>query len=817
MEEGRAGVEVRARRPVGDAASALEGSGKARQQPEIARGLQLGSADPHMLREPGEVVEPVRRARMMFSINKLDPADEEELRVRVFPVLNPVPITEARVVAGVGGQSRESSEGVPRVDRVEQVVPVETLKRIGRWRARVKASLRAAARGSTRLAGTLRPPDLELECGEHTVEEAKGWVWDLRPLARGGCAVPLAASSLTSPPLTDLALSRIAALGAEYPDQEIIREMLIGFSDDAVGVESHSVFSPPHLGAIKYAAQASEKIASDVSMGWSQVVAMIPFWPIRSNPYSIVREEREAKVKYRMTVDLSWPHPSEKGVAVSVNGSIDRSRWVQVRLMRIAQLAEGVGILLTVGVAVRLWSFDCQAYYRKTGRQRSEVWKNCVVTADGFVVDEREQFGDASAAVKCCRQSSFLAWLVAKALAEVDARFPPREERVREWLARRREAGLEAAEGSEVGMCGIYVDDGGGASIDDVLYEVGGAAVVKCGPDVRGGAGEHRGASMRRAEAHFRAAVMAVNETGHSSEVSKEVPPCLVSVLLGMELDVRGKGRMRLSAWKRKRYAERAAAVREVKVCEGDEFESLVHRLLFASCAMPIGRQFLNPLFRVARAEFRLSGGKVCVTTRVKHALGWWVENLGGSHEGVPLACRGAFPSLESGEVVVMYSDASGGWGFGAWTMWGSEVMYIADTWLEEEKQGLHINAKELLATSAALATFVGATAARYALEFTDNTVAEGAARRTAPAAPQLQRLVERRVQFLRGRGAFTELARVGTHENLWADLISREGGLAIFLEQVEEQGLVARRLEVAEGWRDTSGLRSSADDPELA
>ena len=94
----------------------------------------------------------------------------------------------------------------------------------------MRASLRAAARGSIRLARTLRPPDLELECGEHTVEGAKGWVWDLRPLARGECAVPLAASSLSSPPLTDLVLSRIAALGAEYPDKEIIGEMLTGFS-----------------------------------------------------------------------------------------------------------------------------------------------------------------------------------------------------------------------------------------------------------------------------------------------------------------------------------------------------------------------------------------------------------------------------------------------------------------------------------------------------------------------------------------------------------------------------------------------------------
>ena len=125
---------------------------------------------------------------------------------------------------------------------------------------------------------------------------------------------------------------------------------------------------------------------------------------------------------------------------------------------------------------------------------------------------------------------------------------------------------------------------------------------------------------MQRAEAHFAAAVMAVDETGHSSEVSKEVPPCAKAVVLGMELDVEGKGRMRLSAWKRMRYAERASNVRALKVCGGDDFESLLHRLLFAACAMPMGRQFLNPLFRVARAQFRLAGGRVCVTTMSRPA-----------------------------------------------------------------------------------------------------------------------------------------------------------------------------------------------------
>ena len=804
----RAGMEVRARRLEADL---LRSPHEAAPGKEAARGLQLGSADPHMVREPGEVREPWRQRGGAFSINTLDPAEWEELCVRAFPVMNPIPCTVARV-----GQWSQPPDP-PVIESIEQVVPVETLRKIGRWKARLKACLKAASRGSYGLAKQLRPPDLVLRSVEHTVAWAQGWVWDLRPLARGERAVPIAESTLEAPPLTDLKLGCVAALGAKYADKEIVAEMLTGFSDDAVGVEEHVVFSPPHLGALKYAAQACEKVDSDVGKGWSRVEEAIPFWPIRSNPYSIVREEREAKVKYRMTIDLSWPHPSAGGGAVSVNDSIDRSLWVQVKLMRVAQLAESVAILMTIGVPVLLWAFDCQAYYRKTGRQRREVWRNCVAVAEGFVVDEREQFGDASAAVKCCRQSSFLAWLVARALKRVDVEFPPVDHRVLAWIERRREARVGVEEGSDVGACGIYVDDGGGASIDDCLVSEGGAPALKYGPDERGCEGEHRGAPMRRAEAHFRAAVMAIAETGHSSEVSKEAPPREKNVVLGVELDVVGEGRMRLSKWKREKYAERARRVLAGNaVCAGEEFESLLHRLLFAAVTMPEGRQYLNPLFRVAKAKFRLSGGKVMVTARVRGALSWWIEHLGGSHEGVPLACRGAFPSVESGEVVVMYSDASGGYGFGAWTLWRGEVLYIADTWDAAEQSDVHINVKELLATSAALATFLEATAATYAVEFTDNTVAECAARRNAPSAPQLQRLVERRVAMLRERGGFTEMARVGTHENIWADLISREGGLSQFLEQVASLRLAARRLCVAAEWRSTVELRTRAEDPEL-
>ena len=818
---GPARVEGGARGAGGEAErGALEGvveSGMELLPKAAARGLRIGTPDPHELLEPGEVRELQKgRGKGTFSIDRLDPADASELRLRPLMDMNPVPRTVAR-------QAPPSQKGgAPVVTAIDQVVPRETLKVVGSWRTRLKACLRAASRGNLQLARRLRPGDLELEASVHTVEGAQGWVWDLRPLVDGGCAVPLASSSYGAPPRTDLDLDSVKKLSEGFRDQEIISEMIQGFSDDSVGTERHVVLSPPHLGALKYASQAQEKMRKDVERGWSQVVSEIPFWPLRSNPYSIVREEREDKVKYRMTIDLSWPRPGGDGEAVSVNDSMDRSVWVQVKMLRVTQLAEAAAILKTSGLPVRLWSFDCEAYYRKTGRQRGEVWRNCVAVEGGFVVDEREQFGDASAAVKCCRQSAFLAWLVGKAMRAVDEEFPVRDATASEWLRARRtaaEAGerLEEQTRSEVGSCGIYVDDGSGASVDDVLVDRKGRVARKAGPDERGREGAHRAAAMRRAEAHFLAATRAVAATGHVSEVSKEVAPREKIVTLGMELDVRGEGRMRLSEWKRKRYAQRVDAVLgQGEACDREPFEAMMHRLLFASCAMPVGRQYLNPLFRVAKAKFRLSGGRVRITTRVRQALGWWATNLRGEHEGVPLACRKGFPPVGDERLVVTYSDASGGFGFGGWAEWKGRILYVSGEWSDEERAALHINVKELFAMSATLAAVMAATGATYVMEFTDNTAAEGAARRTAPSAVQLQQLVQRRVALLRSRGAYSRVERVGTHENLWADLISRRNGEAVFRRQVEEMGMEAVRLAVPDDWRDTTGLVWHADDPEL-
>jgi len=64
----------------------------------------------------------------------------------------------------------------------------------------------------------------------------------------------------------------------------------------------------------------------------------------------------------------------------SINGSIDRSRWPVNRLPRAHKLAEAAAVLKSSGAPCALWGFDCEAFYRKMGRQRAQLWRNAIAT-----------------------------------------------------------------------------------------------------------------------------------------------------------------------------------------------------------------------------------------------------------------------------------------------------------------------------------------------------------------------------------------------------------------------------------------------------
>ena len=786
-----AGVRVgeRARRGV------LVAVPRAAPQGEV-RGLCVGSADPHCLWAQGEVKEPRDKSAATFGVGMLEAASREELRRRPIHHFNEAPKAAWREVP------RVPAGPPPRVEALTDVVPKEVVREVLRWTAKLGACLKAAARGNWRLAKSLRPEVQTFELG-HRVPGTEPWVWDLRPLQWGGVAVPLWPSGGERPPETDLILSAVREAGAGFADQGIVSEIIHGISDDAPWGGA-TVLSPPHEGALRHYAQVVLKLEKDAVRGWSSGGWRLPFWPIRANPYSIVEEVRGTKTKYRMVIDLSWPRwLGSEGQPLSVNASMDRSEWPAVSMPRPMQIAEAAAVLASSGGPVELWGLDCEAYYRKVGRQRAEVYRNCLWMRGGFVVDPREQFGDASAAVKCVRMSGLIVSQIHRAIGAVDAMFPPTEE----WAVRWRNGRPPTAEGrSQLCFFGMFVDDGAGGSINDKLSESwDGAPVRGIGPDEEGREGVWRGRQLRRAELHFAQAVATLGELGHASEPSKEQPPGRALESLGCVITL-GDERVRLSPHKRMRYAEEAERLASgPATCELERVEQITHKLLYVATVYPAGRQWLHCLFRALRGRYRLRRrGEVPVSRRMRVALRRWAAELRKEgHIGVPLASPAAFPRAGESGVVVAYSDASGEHGFGAWAWCGGrQIAYTCERWGEGELPW-HINAKELIAMAASTEAFLDVwPQATHVREFTDNTCAEWSAHSGTPRSEKMQEVMARRVAELVLRKVHTQVARVATTENVWADLLSRPGGEAQFLAQAARLKITVRRVAAAGWWR---------------
>ena len=758
-------------------------------------GLCVGSADPHCLWDPGEVAEPNDRPLATFAVGRLEEASRSEMAAREFPYFNEAPRTDWR-------EAPEAAGGTPPVvAKITDVVPREVLRDVTRWTARMDACLRAAARGNLRMAKELRPEDLCLDVG-HMVQGTEQWVWDLRPLQRGAPAEPLWPSNEARPPDTDLDLDAIRAAGVGFADQAIVSELIHGVSDDGPRGGA-TVLSPPHEGALRHYTQVMRKLEQDATRGWSTGGWRLPFWPIRANAYSIIEEVRGARKKHRMVIDLSWPRwEGGAGRAVSVNAAIDRSEWPTVAMPRPMQIAGAAAVLLSSGGPVQLWGCDCEAYYRKVGRQRAEIYRNCLWVRGGFVVDPREQFGDASAAVKCVRLTGLIVKEIHREMRIVDEDYPPREGWVLRWL-KERPKGIAGR--SDLGFFGMFVDDGAGGSIDDDLYRTDGAPVVGIGPDELGLEGAWRGRQLRRSEMHFMHAMIGLHRLGEVSEASKEQRPSGRLEALGCVLTL-GDRRVRLSESKRARYAEEAAEVAAgADTCDFQRLEEITHKLLYASTVYPSGRQWLHCLFRALKARYMLRRKEtVPVSRKMREALWLWEAELRRpGHAGVPLASPTSFPRAGEPGTTVTYSDASGDHGFGAWA-WkgGRKVVYTCERWGAREL-GLHINVKELVAMAASTEAFIEVWSdTTHVCEFTDNTCAEWAAHNATPRTKGMQDVMARRVAGLMARGVHTRVARVATTENVWADWLSRAGGEAKFLAQAAAMGIEVEKIAAAEWWR---------------
>ena len=766
--------------------------------------LYYGSHDPHGVGDADRVPRPVCAQALLLGTR--EGASAEELLARPFAEANVAPVTSPIA------PPLPQPSGAPVVTRRSQVVPQCTDRLVRQWCRQLRRCFRAARRGEVSLARRLRPDDLWLEHSEHSVPETAPWDWDLRPLECGEPAVPHPVSGRDGVlPATSVALSEVERAAVGFDDQAIVSEMLHGVADDS-DCRRGTLLCAPHAGALANFAVALEKVAANVSQGWATGGhAELPCWPLRTCPFSVVDESvRAGKPKFRLTTDLSWPHPgalwAAGGAVDSVNDGMDRSRWPANRLVRAHEYAEAAAIHRGPTASPRrsrVWGLDAQGYYRVVGRQRRELWRNGIFLPDGVQLDGRCCFGDASAATKCARISNYLVFQIRRELERVDAEYPTRDPEWLVWLADRRAAALEAGLPVErfavLHWLAMYIDDQMGSSADDLLFDVDGAPVLRAD-----------GQQMRRAQAHFEAARQVLERFGWRSAPAKEQSPALEVESLGVEISL-VDGRLRLSEAKRLRYSAQAEAVAAAAACSTEDFAQLLGRLQFAVQCYPIGQQHVRAAWRASRARYRLAVGRVAISSAVRRDLQWWVAELKAEgHEGVPLA-QSELPPVGAGTAAI-YADASSELGFAAWAVRDGELLYVEDSWDEAERAGLIISEMELFASTVglvALAPLLG----QHVVSFTDNTVAMAAMRRMAAGSERMQRLVRRRTEWLYAQSTLEGVARITSRNNLWADWGSR-GRIGEVVEQAELLGLATRRIEIPAEWRDTHGLLAPLVEP---
>ena len=758
-------------------------------QQVVAKGLCMGSSDPHVL--SGEAAQWAPRRATAFSVMAHASADAAELATRAFPRMNEPPST-----APIDPPEAQDVEP-PHVTCRTQVIPRTTLQLVGNWKRRMRRSIAFAKAGDFSMARRMRPPDLWLPADIHQTQETRPWAWDFSPLDRGEAAVPLPISGRAGvEPDTDLNLPALREQQRvrDFADCAIVDEMVCGLLDDVVDSphQRGSLLCAPHLSALRCWSVASERTQQNVTRGWAYE-SELPCWPLRACPYGVVDEsQRAGEPKWRLTNDLSWPPPGSLPAGggefvCSHNDAMERSWWPRNRMLHVKDVAESAAIMQTAGAPVKLFSVDCEAFYRKMGRQTSQWWRNAMAVPGGFQIDKRACFGSAADAAKCARISNFLAAETRKAFREIDQQYPTRDSRIREWQEARRSAradSSDAATSDDLAVVGFYIDDAPACSFDDPLFDREGVALWRGDKHVT------------RAELKFEAMRLVLRKFGHMSKPSKEQSPRDRLEVLGVVIDL-ASSRMWLSPGKARAYAKRIDEAIDTRSMDRIEYLRLMGRLQFAAALYPLGRQWLHAAWRVSRVRFRLSGDRVQLTPRVRADLRKWERELRNEqHEGVPLACRMEAAAMGQPGAGAMYADASGEWGWAAWTVVGTTLVWCGDKWSTTVRDALHINEKELHASTAGLLTLAPIAQWTSVHNFTDSTVAMGAMQTFTATSPRMQELLATRATWLMETGVAEAVYRVTSAQNLWADLASR--GRAEEMErQAKALGLTCKQVPV--------------------
>jgi hypothetical protein len=778
--------------------------------------LYVGSSKPHAVAasEATDAQPDPKAPPSRSSLRRLEPEVESVLRDEPLPVANAAPET-------LWAEAPARVESPPGPLRTDEVFPAVMLSRLHSFRVAIGACFEAAGRGRWKWARDHRPPPLHATEDECLLPAARGWTWAYNDSDMRWHAVQ-PSSWPDDPPPGELDTAVIVQYAREhdYSDMEIISFIAHGYPGPEL--ERCAVLGPPHVGTLKSPEAFLKSAKKDQEKGWVRHgYRLPPVWPMRADPMNIVFRND----KPRMTIDKTMQLVD--GVD-SYNSRIDLESQPAIDYVSVSMLGRAAAILMTAGVSVCIWGFDLEAYFRKTGKQRAHVWMSGFVHGDGYGADERVQFGQREAPVLCGRQSCFLIWAVRRELARLDLVYPSRVAAILNWLQHRSGRSHDDDPGwlwATLSFVLMYVDDVGGVSIDDELFDSSGREiwVLRDGLSVR----------QTRGFLHFEAAIGVILYFGHSDSIDKRDYPGLDSVFLGVTIDL-VLLTLSLSAAKALDYRSIILSILEsIPLPNGtisvqpSLLSTLTHKLLHAASVAPLGRQHLFHIMRSARGEGALPGGVRVLSHAALRELRWWEQVLSQEavRAGVPLASRTVFPVPSDPGVLVAYSDASrevgsSSSGYGAWAVVDGVVYYVEGRWTDAEVERLDINVLELLAMNIGSFAFLRVAAERgvvvtHLVEFTDNTAAEHSVERGKPKSPRLGELVRQRYVSLHTAGISASPERVASVDNDVADGLSRGGSMmADALRTLAAAGYPVVRLEPSSEWRDSKYIRSLSGKP---
>ena len=253
---------------------------------------------------------------------------------------------------------------------------------------------------------------------------------------------------------------------------------------------------------------------------------------------------------------------------------------------------------------------------------------------------------------------------------------------------------------------------------------------------------------------------------------------------LGIELDSTSMT-ARLPGNKLERLQETITAWQDRKACTKRELLSLVGVLQHATMVVRHGRVFLRRMIELAK-QVREYHHFVRLNREFRSDLQWWRTFL-PRWNGISFLP----PAQEEAPAVTVYSDASGGWGYGAWCQ--PTACWFQGAWPPHWQQA-NITAKELLPVAVA-AAFWGSRWRGQAVHFRcDNAAIVHAVRSGRSTEPLVMQLLRGLHLFAMEHNFHFTISHVAGSDNGPADALSRNK-LPLFLSQVPHAPAAPDRL----------------------